>query len=807
MSSSVDENFLVVDVQGVQNPYHPERGIARYVRELSGALLQHGSDSIECFVANPKLGLVDGLEPLIASGSLAWNHPEGPVDRNLHSKPMVFWATSVFEIGTSVDDVWPMYVRRPDVFTAITVYDLIPLIYPDHYLRDPAFRLRYRARLGLIQSADLILTISEATAEDVIRMLDVPRERVVNIGTGVSDLWRPPGAGEDPIGEIGMVFPEVRPGYVFYTGGIDFRKNMERLLEAYAMLRRSLRKKHQLVITCSMDPIGELALRQLIQELEIEDDVVLTGFVSDETLLNLYQAAHLFVFPSLYEGFGLPLVEAMRAGVPALAADRASMREIVPQPDFRFDPMDLEAMAFAMTRAVTDDDFRRSALEEEQRALQRFTWDNVATRALEACADLWSSRSLGLEPSETTGFTTSVRARPRVAWFSPMPPQPSGIADYSARLVHELARYVDIDVFVDGLVRDYEPPGSNGVTLRPVRSFRLLDAAGAYDEVVYCMGNSEFHASAYEALLERPGVVLAHEVRFSGFYSWYSANRSTGATLFRRSLAAQHPKVPENLGARGWITVDEAERFGIYMVSELVERSTQFLVHSRYAADVAALNAEPQFERISIVPFGIQKPASSVSFDSKSVPLVITIGIAAEVKRTEAFVRSIPTVLESVPEARFAIVGGFAPPEFEEVIEELALALGIAERLTITGHVGMSEYDSWLRRATCAVQLRATSNGETSAAVADCLRNGLPTIVTGIGPAREYPVGSVYSVPAQASARQIGEAIVRVASDADLGRSLSTRGLEFARTSTFEAAALSLLDVLGLRSPDSASVR
>jgi glycosyltransferase involved in cell wall biosynthesis len=452
-----------------------------------------------------------------------------------------------------------------------------------------------------------------------------------------------------------------------------------------------------------------------------------------------------------------------------------------------------------MARAVTDDDFRRSALVEEQLALQRFTWDNVAMRALEACGDLWSTRGLGSETGPMTRLTTTSRTRDRVAWFSPMPPQPSGIADYSARLIHELARHVDVDVFVDGLVRDYESPGSDRITLRPVRSFRFLDAVGAYDEVVYCMGNSEFHVSAYEALLERSGVVLAHEVRFSGFYSWYSANRSADATLFQRSLAAQHPNVPLDLGARGWITVDEAERFGIYMVSELVEKSTRFLVHSRYAADVAALNAEAQSERISVVPFGILEPVSTVSFDSAD-PLVVTMGIAAEVKRTEAFVQAIPKVLESLPEARFAIVGGFAPPEFEGVIEELAVALGIAGRLTITGHVNRSEYDSWLRRATCAVQLRATSNGETSAAIADCLRNGVPTIVTGIGPAREYPSGSVYSIPAQATAREIGEAIVEVASDAELAHSFANRGLKFACASTFEAASLSILDALGLRS-------
>jgi glycosyltransferase involved in cell wall biosynthesis len=789
---------MVVDVQAVQNPYHPERGIARYVREQSRALLEGHDTAIECFVANPKLGLVDGLEPLVASGSLRWNRASGPDGRDLDSKPFLYYATSVFELGMDLDDAWPRYVRRPGVLLAVTVYDLIPLIYAHHYLRDRSAKVRYRTRLGLIQQADLVLAISEATAEDVVRLLDIPPARVVTIGTGVSDMWRPPPGNQDPR-SVQRAFPDIRPGYVFYTGGIDYRKNMEMLLDAYASLDYRLRRAHQLVITCSMDPAGELALRELIRTLDIEDHVVLTGYVSDESLLSLYQAARLFVFPSLYEGFGLPLVEAIKSGAPSLAADRASMREILPDPQFRFDPSDESAIASAMRKALTDEEYLLRAKEVGISAVRRFTWENVAARTVEACTDVWVRNGPSSAKGEMIGHRTApVRlGRPRIAWFSPMPPLPSGVADYSARLIRELVDHVDVDVFVEGNLDEFGPSDDERLSLRRHTSFGMLDAAGAFDQVVYCMGNSEFHGYVYEALMRRPGVVLAHEVRFNGFYSWYGRNRAADTGFFHRSLIAQHPTVPLLLGAGGGITLDEAERFGVYMVTELVSHATNFLVHSRFAANIARLQSEGPPDRIVVIPFGIPDPVERIHAVDSSNALVVTIGIAAPVKRTDTFVEAIPSVVDAIPNARFAIVG-YIPSDYEEEIEDLASSLGVSERLTITGHVEPQEYETWLREATCAVQLRSTSNGETSAAIADCLRHGIPTVVTDIGPAREYPPGVVRPIPGGAGPSQVAQAISELLADRAAANSQASAGIEFVRSSSFSQAARSLLDAIGL---------
>ena len=378
-----------------------------------------------------------------------------------------------------------------------------------------------------------------------------------------------------------------------------------------------------------------------------------------------------------------------------------------------------------------------------------------------------------------------------------MPPTPSGVADYSARLLKELVNHVDVDVFVNGSAAEFEPLGSEGLNLKRRESFTLLDSLGAYDEVVYCMGNSEFHGYVYETLLQRPGVVLAHEVRFNGFYSWYGENRMADPSFFNRSIVAQHPNAPSTLGIGGSIASAEADRFGIYMVSELVELSTVFLVHSEYAATVARLHSSAS-GRIAAIPFGIPDPVPSKESHRSSSPLVVTIGIAAPVKKTDTFVEAAQFIIERVPDAQFAIVG-YIPADYRDEIENLAAAVGVWDRLTITDHVSPEEYELWLTRADVAVQLRSSSNGETSAAVADCFRHGIPTVVTNIGPAREYPHHVVYPLPVDAIPEQLADAVTELLSNQDLAGSYSQSALEFTRRSSFEEAARRLIEAIGLK--------
>ncbi len=792
-----EQPWFLFDVQAAQTPDNPDRGIARFVREQAREVAAIDAAGEVRFLFDPKFPTGAALEPIARTGRLTPNHPEGPGGRRPGTEPFVYYVGSPFEKHIDADTIWPRYARSPHAITAVTLYDLIPMRFPEAYLSVESERESYEARLGLVRNADLVLAISESTAADAIELLGLDPRRVAVIGAGVSDFWEPLADRASAFREAKAAVPALRPGFVFFTGGIDFRKNMNGMLAGYAALPPAARRDHPLVITCRMDAGAERELHRAAHELGIAGDVLFTNYIPDATLRALYRATDLFVFPALYEGFGLPLVEAMACGAPAIASDRASMQEIVTLPEARFDPESPAALARAIESALSDPALRGRLLEIAKGARRRFGWRAVAERTMAACR---RTREDALRPRST--LRPLPAHRPSLALFTPMPPEPSGIADYSARLVTALAELADVDVFVES-----DPPRGDAIAPPPVRllpaaAFPFLDAIGEYDEVLYVMGNSRFHAFAYEALLRRPGVVLAHEVRFTGLYSGYGAHRRGDARFFAEAVRSQHPNVPAAIFEKGFVTAEEAHDFGILLTSELLERSTRFLVHSRFAAEAVRAERPALASRVRPVAFGMAAPAvRGPRVEMPRPPLVATFGIVSATKRIEAFLRAAQIVARRFSDARFAVVGEVEPGEMERW-RALSRSLGLADRVELTGRVDLPAYEDFLRRTSCAVQLRATTNGESSAAVGDCLRHAIPTIVSELGPAREYPAGSVRPLPEDAGVEALSSAIVEILERPDVARALSREAFELAKRSGFDVAAASLLDALFAPQPE-----
>ena len=281
--------------------------------------------------------------------------------------------------------MWPPSARADGVGLVVTVFDLIPLIYPEHYLPDPSYHARYKNRIELIRLADRVFAISHATARDLVAMLDLPEADVVVTGTGVSARFQPPTPGSSPLAAVHAHVPAVQPGYILYAGALDFRKNVDALLVAYSRLPRALRAQHQLLIVSRLSPSDLDALRPRLRALEIERDVVVASAVGDDELVAIYQAARLFVFPSLYEGFGLPVAEAIACGTPTIASNVSSLVEIVADPAALFDPSDPESLRATMERELSD----TGAASRPPAVLDaRHTWPAVVERMIGECARL-----------------------------------------------------------------------------------------------------------------------------------------------------------------------------------------------------------------------------------------------------------------------------------------------------------------------------------------------------------------------------------------------------------------------------------
>jgi glycosyltransferase involved in cell wall biosynthesis len=378
---ALDPGSVWLDARGIQSVGHAERGIARYVTEHARALLDLAPEAIEGVGLSPDFPVPPIADPIRESGKTAWQTrdrgPEGGV-------PPIYHVMSPFEAELDLDEIWPVWSRSSRL--VVTLYDLIPLIMHERYSADWGYMATaWIARLGLLGSAQQILTISQQTADDAISHLNIPEERITVIDSGVSDhfssLVR---SREEAEAIIRSALPKVRPGFLLYVGGVDPRKNLEGTLRAYAELPPQLRDAHQLVIACNLIHHLRFSLRVLARRLGIESrNLVLTGFVSDRDLAALYRSCRLFVFPSLYEGAGLPILEAMTCGAAVASSNASAMPELLGDLDATFDPADPSDIARCI-RAVLDTPGKLDALRERsRRRAALYTWERVARRTLE----------------------------------------------------------------------------------------------------------------------------------------------------------------------------------------------------------------------------------------------------------------------------------------------------------------------------------------------------------------------------------------------------------------------------------------
>lgn len=268
--------------------------------------------------------------------------------------------------------------------TVVTLYDLIPLIFREHYLDNApeGSRSEYMRCLDLVKNnADGIVTISECTRRDAIKLLDLPEEKTVVAYGGVNEeVFH---AGDGPgLSRIREQFG-IKEDFVLYIAAEDFRKNFDTVLKSFALLQKEYGQGCQLVLAGRSSAAWQERLKERMRSLKIrEGSVVLTGFISDESLNLLYNAASLFIFPSLYEGFGLPILEAMSCGTPVLAANNSSLIEVCGDAAVMADALDEREIAKKMNDILSSIELRESLRARGFLNVGRFRWGRAAAELL-----------------------------------------------------------------------------------------------------------------------------------------------------------------------------------------------------------------------------------------------------------------------------------------------------------------------------------------------------------------------------------------------------------------------------------------
>src|SRR5579862_7992092 len=334
----------------------------------------------------------------------------------------------------------PSFWRCDSCALVATHYDLIPLFYPDRYFgpESQAERERY---LRTLRDAERLIAISEFVRGEAATRLGIRPERI-DVAHPIADpCFRVLAAGETASLLAGLRRRCPLPDdFVLCATHLHHAKNLHTFLRAYAMLPPAWRRRHPLVVAGDLDLGGWQALNGWTLEMGIRDDVVVPGFVAEQELVALYNAAHLFVHPSRYEGFGLPVLEAMRCGVPVIAGNAAALPEVVGDAGLLVDPEDPASFVLAMERLDGDPGLRRELRAAGLARAEIFSPRRLGEATLRAY-----ERAAG----EASEWRSRPASRPRLAVWSPLPPQPSGISDYTAELLAGLRTWADAEIFVD----------------------------------------------------------------------------------------------------------------------------------------------------------------------------------------------------------------------------------------------------------------------------------------------------------------------------------------------------------------------
>lgn len=264
----------------------------------------------------------------------------------------------------------------------ITVHDLNFFYYPQ-YLTAEALRYYHGQITWAVQQADAIIAVSEATRRDLTRLLDVPPERVQVIYEAAEARFRPLPAEtiHAALARYGL-----EPGYLLFVGTWEPRKNLPGLLESLAILHRRGERRRLVIIGRPGWLYDEIFTR--VTTLGLEPWVRFIERVPPADLAALYNGALLLAMPSFYEGFGLPALEALQCGTPAVVADRASLPEVIGEAGLLINPEDPENIAAACLRIAQDKTLRHRLREAGFRQAQKFSWEKAARETLAVYQDV-----------------------------------------------------------------------------------------------------------------------------------------------------------------------------------------------------------------------------------------------------------------------------------------------------------------------------------------------------------------------------------------------------------------------------------
>ncbi len=756
---------IVIDLQGNQSGGSRNRGIGRYSLAITKAILEKKREHDVIVVLSSRfldtIELVrNELKGCIRDENIrVWHAPHdlSHIDRRNDCRrknseliretfiaslqPDMVFVTSLFE-GFIDDAVTSVNLMGYGIPTAVVLYDLIPFINPSPYLDNPDVKRWYEDKIVHLKQADLLLSISESSRQEALQYLNTPSDKVINISTAADSQFEVIDLSKEKSRKVLSKY-HLTKGFLMYTGGIDHRKNIEGLIRSYALLDTQTKRSHQLAIVCSINVEQEKSLRTLAKSVGLlDEDVVFTGYIPEEDLVSLYNLCKAFIFPSWHEGFGLPVLEAMKCGAPVIASNRSSLPEVVGDESALFNSLDDVEMSEKIMQVLSDDEFREQLLENGKIQSAKFSWEKSAELAIEAF-------EVFLDKNHSSEMDNSSN-RKRLAYISPLPEQRSGIADYSAELLPSLVEYYDVDVIVNQ--EDISDDWINENCL--VRSVDWFESnSSSYDRVLYHFGNSHFHQHMFELLYKYPGTVVLHD--------FYLGHVMESMGLLNDQAYYSHGYTP-------FVGEKEDIVWNYPLNKKVIDHAHGVIIHSENSRILAnKWYGEQVAKGWSVIPL-LRKPAETLikkeCRERLNLPedafLVCSFGLLGSTKQNEDLLDAwLASKLSENPKSYLIFVGENSANEYGVHIEKKIRQSDHSSRVIITGWADSDTFKSFLSASDIGVQLRTMSRGETSAAVLDCMNYGLPTIVNENGSMADLCDDSVLKIQDEFSLQELVKAL------------------------------------------------